>query len=69
MQNNGTAMPDRRAAAQVSPVVGRGWLEEDELLRPLVLQVRVSASAEEMAAALYSDEYLSLEDLADPPCS
>ncbi len=64
MQNNGTAVPDQREAGQVSPVIGHGWPEDGELLRPLVLRVRLSVSAEEMATALYGDDFLSPADLA-----
>jgi hypothetical protein len=46
-------------------VIAKGWLEEDgDWSRPVVLQVRVSVAAEELAAALYCDEFLSPADLA-----
>jgi hypothetical protein len=65
MHNHGTAKADQCEASLVSPVIGRGWLEEEgDRSRSVVLQVRVSVSAEELAAALYSDEYLSPADLA-----
>jgi hypothetical protein len=68
MHNHGPANASQGKTGPVSPVIGKGWLEEDrDWSRPVVLQVRVSVSAEELAAALYSDEYLSPADLAADP--
>ena len=66
MQDNGTAVLDRREAGPVSPVITRedGWLGDDDRDQPLVLQLRLPVSAGEMAAALYGDEQLSPADLA-----
>jgi ribosomal protein L29 len=68
MHNHGPANASQGKTGPVSPVIGKWWLEEDrDWSRPVVLQVRVSVSAEELAAALYSDEYLSPADLAADP--
>jgi hypothetical protein len=49
----------------VSPVIADGaWLGDDGRHQPLVLQLRLPVSAEELAAALYGDDHLSPADLA-----
>lgn len=67
MQNNGTAVLDRREAGPVSPVItgeDGGWLGDDDRDQPLVLQLRLPISANELAAALYDDHQLRPADLA-----
>ncbi len=65
MHNQPTAMPGQREAGPVSPVIaGEVWLGDDDLDQPLVLQLRLPVSAEDLAAALYYDDQLSPADLA-----
>jgi hypothetical protein len=65
MRNETTAVPDQREAGPVSPVItGEHWLCEDDPGQSLTLRLRLPVSAEELAAALYSDEYLCPADLA-----
>ncbi len=66
MQTNGIAVLDRQEAGPVSPVITRedGWLGDDDRDQPLVLQLRLPVSAEELAAALYGDHQLCPADLA-----
>ena len=66
MHHNGTATGERLEAGPVSPVITRedGWLGDDDRDQPLVLQLRLPVSADEMTAALYGDEQLSPADLA-----
>lgn len=66
MHHNGTAAHERPEARPVSPVITRedGWLGDDDRDQPLVLQLRLPVSADEMTAALYGDEQLSPADLA-----
>src|SRR6266851_7029819 len=66
MQTNGIAVLDRQEAGPVSPVITRedGWLGDDDRDQPLVLQLRLPVSAEELAAALYGDHQPSPADLA-----
>jgi hypothetical protein len=66
MQDNGTAVLDRREAGPVSPVITGedGWLGDDGRDQPLVLRLRLPISAHELAAALYSDDGLCPGDLA-----
>lgn len=66
MHNQPTALPDRREPGPVSPVIAGGvWLGDADREQPLTLQLRLPVSGDELAAALYSDEGLTLEDLAD----
>ena len=66
MHHNGTAAHERLEAGPVGPLITRedGWLGDDDRDQPLVLQLRLPVSADEMAAALYGDEQLSPADLA-----
>jgi hypothetical protein len=66
MQDNGTAVLDRREAGPVSLVITRedGWLGDDDRHQSLVLQLRLPISADELAAALYDDDGLCPADLA-----
>ena len=50
----------------MSPVITRedGWLGDDDRNQPLVLRLRLPISANELAAALYSDDGLCPADLA-----
>jgi hypothetical protein len=65
MRNERTAVPGQREAGPVSPVITGGhWLGDDDPDQSLTLQLRLPVSAEELAAALYSDEYLRPADLA-----
>src|SRR5579871_2435217 len=64
MRNERSAVPDQREAGPVSPVITGGhWLGDDDPDQSLTLQLRLPVSAEELAAALYSDEYLGPADL------
>src|SRR6266566_3384653 len=63
--NQPTAVPGQREAGPVSPVIAGGvWLGDDDRDQPLVLQLQLPVSAEELAAALYDDDRLSPADLA-----
>lgn len=66
MQNDGTAVLDRRGAGPVSPLITRedGWLGDDDRDQPLVLRLKLPVSANELAAALYDDDELCPADLA-----
>ncbi len=65
MHNQPTAVPGQREAGPVSPVIAGGvWLGDDDRDQPLVLQLQLPVSAEELAAALYDDDRLSPADLA-----
>jgi hypothetical protein len=65
MHNHAIAVPDHPEAGPVSPVIAGGaWLGDDSRHQPLVLQLRLPVSAEELAAALYGDDHLSPADLA-----
>ena len=65
MHNQPTAVPERREAVPVSPVIAGGvWLGDDDRDQPLVLQLRLPVSADDLAAALYDDDQLSPADLA-----
>src|SRR5215471_14344224 len=65
MHNHAIAVPDRPEAGPVSPVVtGGAWLGDEGRDQPLILQLRLPVSAEELAAALYFDDHLSPADLA-----
>jgi hypothetical protein len=65
MHNQPTAVPERREADPVSPVIAGGvWLGDDDRDQPFVLQLRLPVSAADLAAALYDDDQLSPADLA-----
>jgi hypothetical protein len=66
MNLNGTAVLTRHQPGPVSPAITSedGWLGTDGRDQPLTLQLRLPVSAEELAAALYSDDLLSPPDLA-----
>jgi hypothetical protein len=64
MRNHGTTNADQ-GEVPVSPVItGGDWLGDDDPRQSLTLQLRLPISAEELAAALYSDELLCSDDLA-----
>ncbi len=64
MRNQPTAVPDHRESGPVGPVIAGGnWLGDDDPEQSLTLQLRLPVSAEELATALYSDEYLCPADL------
>lgn len=68
MHHHAIAVPDRREACQVSPVISGEdhWLGDGDRHQPLVLVLRLPVSPEELAAALYHhDGYLTPDDLAD----
>jgi hypothetical protein len=69
MHDQPSAVPERREAGPVSPVIAGGvWFEdepEDDRRRSLVLQLRLPVSGDERAAALYYDEQLRPADLDD----
>jgi hypothetical protein len=65
MHHQPTAVPDQREAGRTSPVIAGGnWLGDDDPGQSLTLQLRLPVSAEELATALYGDEYLCPADLA-----
>jgi hypothetical protein len=65
MHHQPTAAPDQCEAGPTSPVIAGGnWLGDDDPEQSLTLQLRLPVSAEELATALYSDEYLCPADLA-----
>ncbi len=65
MRNERTVVPDQQQAGPMSPVfTGGSWLGDDDPDQSLTLQLRLPVSAEELAVALYSDEYLRPADLA-----
>jgi hypothetical protein len=65
MRNHGTTKADHCEAGPVSPVVTGGtWLGDDDPGQSLTLQLRLPVSPDELAAALYRDEYLCPADLA-----
>jgi hypothetical protein len=64
MHHQATAAPDQHEAGPISPVIAGGsWLGDDDPDQSLTLQLRLPVSAEELATALYSDEYLCPADL------
>jgi hypothetical protein len=64
MHHQPTAAPDQREAGPTSPVIAGGsWLGDDDPGQSLTLQLRLPVSAEELATALYGDEYLCPADL------
>lgn len=65
MRKQAAAVPDQQGTGPISPVIADGnWLGDDDPDQSLTLQLRLPVSAEELAIALYSDEYLRPADLA-----
>ncbi len=65
MHFNGTAVRARHEAGPVSPLISgeNGWLGDNGHDQPLILQLRLPVSAEELATALYGDDHLYPADL------
>ena len=65
MRRQAAAVPDQQETGPISPVIAGGnWLGDDDPDQSLILQLRLPVSAEELAIALYSDEYLRPADLS-----